>query len=86
VPEIFGKYIPHDIWASNIPALPGINCAVRFEIYFKMARKDYLTERYLLPDHIKICFSSHKWRFLEPWQFDEAPEAAMIEPRQILLQ
>jgi hypothetical protein len=87
VPDIFRKYISPNIWASNIPALPGINCVGRFEIYFKMARKDCLTGRYLLvPDHIKICFSSNERRFPESWQFDRVLEAAMIKPRQILLQ
>jgi hypothetical protein len=85
VPDLFTKHISPDIWASNIPALPGVYCQGRFGILFKFARDNCLAGHYLLfPDHIKICFLSNKKSFLESWQFDQALNDAMIKLKQIL--
>ena len=85
VPDLFTKHISPDIWASNIPALPGIYCQGRFGMLFKFARDNCLAGHYLLfPDHIKICFLSSKPGFLESWQFDRALDAAMIKLKRIL--
>ena len=66
VPDLFTKHISPDIWASNIPALPGLYCQGRFGMLFKFARNDCLAGHYLLfPDHIRICFLSNKKSFLE---------------------
>lgn len=85
VPDLFTKHISPDIWASNIPALPGIYCQGRFGMLFKFARNNCLAGHYMLfPDHIKICFLSSKKSFLESWQFDRALNDAMIKLKQIL--
>lgn len=85
VPDLFTKHISPDIWASNIPALPGIYCQGRFGMLFKFARDNCLAGHYLLfPDHIKICFLSNKKSFLESWRFDQALKDAMIKLKQIL--
>jgi hypothetical protein len=85
VPDLFTKHISPDIWASNIPALPGIYCQGRFGMRFTFARNNCLAGHYLLfPDHIKICFLSNKKSFLESWQFDRALSDAMIKLKQIL--
>lgn len=85
VPDLFTKHISPDVWASNIPALPGLYCQGRFGMLFKFARNNCLAGHYMLfPDHIKICFLSSKKSFLESWQFDRALNDAMIKLKQIL--
>lgn len=85
VPDLITKHISPDIWASNIPALPGLYCLGRFGMLFKFARNNCLAGHYLLfPDHIKICFLSNKKSFLESWPFDRALNDAMIKLKQIL--
>jgi hypothetical protein len=85
VPGFFKRRLSPDIWASNIPALPGIYCLGRFGIFFKMARRNCLAGHYLFfPDHIKICFPSHEKSFLDSWPFDRALNDAMIKLRHIL--
>jgi Choline/Carnitine o-acyltransferase len=87
VPDLFTRHISPDIWASNIPALPGIYCQGRFGMLFKFARNNCLAGHYLLfPDHIKICFLANKKSFLESWSFDQALGAAMIKLETILLE
>lgn len=85
VPDLFTKHISPDIWASNIPILPGIYCAGRFGVLFKFARDNCLAGNYLLfPDHVRVCFLSNKRSFLESWAFDRALNDAMIKLKQIL--
>jgi hypothetical protein len=85
VPDLFTKHISPDIWASNIPALPGIYCQGRFGMLFKFARNNCLAGHYMLfPDHIRICFLSNKKVFLESWPFDRALNDAMIRLKHIL--
>lgn len=51
------KFISPTIWASNIPALPGVECLGRFATKLSFVRKDAIAGHYLLfDDHIKICF------------------------------
>jgi hypothetical protein len=85
VPDLFTRHISPDIWASNIPALPGIYCQGRFGMLFKFARNNCLAGHYMLfPDHIRICFLSNKKVFLESWPFDRALNDAMIRLKHIL--
>jgi hypothetical protein len=85
VPDLFTKHISPDIWASNIPASPGIYCVGRFGMFFKAARKNCLAGHYLLfADHIKTCFLSNERSFLECWEFDRTLNDAMVKLIQIL--
>src|SRR5262249_13402727 len=57
VPRVLETYASPDIWASNIPAVRGIQAVGRFGVYFKMARSNCLAGHYLMyPDRIRICF------------------------------
>jgi hypothetical protein len=85
VPDLFTKHISPDIWASNVPALPGLFCMGRFGILFRFARNGCLAGNYLIfPDHIRICFLSNKRSFLESWPVDEALSKAITELTTIL--
>jgi hypothetical protein len=85
VPGFITRHLSPDIWASNIPALPGIHCVGRFGTLFKPARKNCLAGNYLLfPDHIRVCFYSREKTFLEAWPFERALNRAVVELRQIL--
>ena len=85
VPGFFRKHLSPDIWASNIPALPGVYCLGRFGILFKTGRKKCLAGHYMFfADHIRICFVSGQQDFLQSWPFDRALSDAMIKLRRIL--
>jgi hypothetical protein len=84
-PDMFQKHVSPDVWASNIPALPGVYAVGRFGMFFKLARKNCLAGHYMLfPDHIKICFLSREKSFLEDWDFDLALAQAMTKMKKLL--
>jgi hypothetical protein len=84
-PDMFRKHVSPDVWASNIPALPGVHSVGRFGTFFKLARKNCLAGHYMLfPDHIKICFLSREKSFLEDWEFDQALAQAMTKMKKLL--
>ena len=86
IPRALATYASPDIWASNIPAVPGIHAVGRFGTYFKMVRRNCLAGHYLLfPDCIRICFLSRDDRILRGgWQFERALAQAIATLRRIL--
>ncbi|HEY1360906.1 MAG TPA: choline/carnitine O-acyltransferase [Xanthobacteraceae bacterium] len=85
IPDFFKRYLSPDIWASNIPGLPGIHCVGRFGTLFSPARNGCLAGQYLLfPDHIKVCFVTRNRKTLESWRFDQALSSAMMKLKRIL--
>jgi hypothetical protein len=59
VPQVKRQLLSPDIWASHIPAFPGVACVSRFGIRFPRLRKNALTFHYSVHDHhITVCITS----------------------------